>query len=152
MAMPEALPSVRIVIADDHRIFRAGLRRLLEGVPGFEVVGEAADGSEGAPLVEQLRPDILLLDVAMPRMGGLEVLRTLAERGMPVRTIVLPAAIDRTDFVKSLQLGAWGVVMKEAPTDLLFKSIRSVRAGQYWVGRETVSDLVEALRSPDTPP
>jgi two-component system, NarL family, nitrate/nitrite response regulator NarL len=147
----EAVPPVRIVIADDHRIFRAGLRRLLEAEPGFEVVGEAADGSEVAPLVEQLRPDILLLDVAMPRVAGLEVLRTLAERGIAVRTIVLTAAIDRTAFVKALQLGAWGVVMKEAATDLLFKSIRSVMAGQYWVGRETVSDLVEALRSPETP-
>ena len=140
---------MRIVIADDHRIFRAGLRRLLEAEPGFEVVGEAADGTEVAALVEKLRPDILLLDVAMPRMPGLEVLGALAERGAPVRTIVLTAAIDRTAFVKALQLGAWGVVMKEAATDLLFKSIRSVMAGQYWVGRETVSDLVQALREPE---
>jgi two-component system, NarL family, nitrate/nitrite response regulator NarL len=147
--VPEAVPLVRIVIADDHRIFRAGLRRLLEAEPGFEVVGEAADGSEVAPLVERLRPDILLLDVAMPRVSGLEALGVLADRGTAVRTIVLTAAIDRTAFVKALQLGAWGVVMKEAATDLLFKSIRSVMAGQYWVGRETVSDLVEALRAPD---
>ena len=146
--MPE--PTVRIVIADDHRIFRAGLRRLLEAEPGFEVVGEAADGSEVFPLVEQLRPDILLLDVAMPQVPGLEVLRDLAGRGTPVRTIVLTAAIDRTAFVKALQLGAWGVVMKESATELLFKSIRSVMAGQYWVGRETVSDLVQALRTPET--
>jgi two-component system nitrate/nitrite response regulator NarL len=148
--VPEAPPVVRIVIADDHRIFRAGLRRLLEAEPGFAVVGEAADGTEVAALVEQLRPDILLLDVAMPRMPGLEVLRALADRGTPVRTIVLTAAIDRTAFVKALQLGAWGVVLKEAATDLLFKSIRSVMAGQYWVGRETVSDLVQALREPET--
>jgi DNA-binding NarL/FixJ family response regulator len=146
--VPDTLP-VRIVIADDHRIFRAGLRRLLEAEPGFEVVGEAADGSEVAALVEKLRPDILLLDVAMPRVPGLEVLRALAARGAPVRTIVLTAAIDRTAFVKALQLGAWGVVMKESATDLLFKSIRSVMAGQYWVGRETVSDLVQALREPE---
>jgi DNA-binding NarL/FixJ family response regulator len=143
--------AVRIVIADDHRIFRAGLRRLLEAEPGFEVVGEAADGCEVAPLVEQLCPDILLLDVAMPRVPGLEVLRALATRAAPVRTIVLTAAIDRTAFVKALQLGAWGVVMKESATDLLFKSIRSVMAGQYWVGRESVYDLVQALREPETP-
>jgi two-component system nitrate/nitrite response regulator NarL len=145
-------PAVRIVIADDHSIFRAGLRQLLETEPGFDVVGEAADGSEVAPLVEQLRPDILLLDVAMPRVPGLEVLRALAARASPVRTIVLTAAIDRTAFVTALQLGAWGVVMKEAPTDLLFKSIRSVMAGQYWVGRETVADLVQALRHPGPAP
>jgi DNA-binding NarL/FixJ family response regulator len=149
--VPEAPPVVRIVIADDHRIFRAGLRSLLAAEPGFEVVGEAADGAEVAALVEQLRPDILLLDVAMPRMPGLEVLRALDDRGTLVRTIVLTAAIDRTAFVKALQLGAWGVVMKESATGMLFKSIRSVMAGQYWVGRETVSDLVEALRAPETP-
>jgi DNA-binding NarL/FixJ family response regulator len=148
--VPEAPSIVRIVIADDHRIFRAGLRSLLAAEPGFEVVGEAADGAEVMTLVEQLRPHILLLDVAMPRMPGLEVLRALGDRGTIVRTIVLTAAIDRTAFVKALQLGAWGVVMKESATDLLFKSIRSVMAGQYWVGRETVSDLVEALRAPET--
>ena len=150
--MRETPPAVRIVIADDHRIFRAGLRRLLEAEPGFEVVGEAADGSEVVALVEQLRPDILLLDMAMPRVSGLEVLRALADRGTPVRTIVLTAAIDPTAFVKALQLGAWGLVMKEAATDLLFKSVRSVVAGQYWVGRDSVSDLVRALRQPDAAP
>jgi len=148
----ETPPAVRIVIADDHRIFRAGLRRLLEAEPGFEVVGEAADGTEVAALVEQLRPDILLLDMAMPRVAGLEVLRHLGTRGTPVRTIVLTAAIDPTAFVKALQLGAWGLVMKEAATDLLFKSIRSVVAGQYWVGRDSVSDLVRALREPEAAP
>jgi DNA-binding NarL/FixJ family response regulator len=148
--VPEAPAAVRIVIADDHRIFRAGLRSLLAAEPGFEVVGEAADGGEVVALVEKLRPDILLLDVAMPRMPGLEVLRALADSGAVVRTIVLTAAIDRTAFVRALQLGAWGVVTKEAATDLLFKSIRSVMAGQYWVGRDTVSDLVDALRAPET--
>jgi DNA-binding NarL/FixJ family response regulator len=149
--VPEKPPVVRIVIADDHRIFRAGLRRLLEAEPGFEVVGEAADGSEVVALVEKLRPDILLLDVAMPRVAGLDVLRALAAQAAPVRTIVLTAAIDPTAFVKALQLGAWGLVMKEAATDLLFKSIRSVVAGQYWVGRDNVSDLVRALRQPEAP-
>ena len=144
--MAEAPPAVRILIADDHRIFRAGLKRLLEGEPGFTVVGEAADGDEAVRLVEQLRPDILLLDLAMPRTSGLEVLRELAGRGTRVRTILLTAAIDRTEIVKALQFGAWGVVLKESATDLLFKSIRCVMAGQCWVGRDSVSDLVQALR------
>jgi len=142
----EAAPAVRILIADDHHIFRAGLKRLLEGEPGFTVVGEAADGDEAVRLVEQLRPDILLLDLAMPRMSGLEVLRELAGRGTLVRTILLTAAIDRTEIVKALQFGAWGVVLKESAIDLLFKSVRSVMAGQCWVGRDSVSDLVQALR------
>ncbi len=144
--MAEASPVVRILIADDHGIVRAGLKWLLECQPGFTVVGEAGDGDEAVRLVEQLRPDILLLDLAMPRMPGLEVLRELAGRGTPVRTIVLTAVIDRTEIVKALQLGAWGVVMKQSPTDLLLKSVRSVMAGQCWVGRDSVSDLVQALR------
>lgn len=144
--MAEAPPAVRILIADDHRIFRAGLKRLLEGEPGFTVVGEAADGDEAVRQVEQLRPDILLLDLAMPRTSGLEVLRELAGRGTLVRTILLAAAIDRTEIVKALQFGAWGAVLKESATDLLFKSIRSVMAGQCWVGRDSVADLVQALR------
>jgi len=143
----EAAPAIRILIADDHCIFRAGLKRLLEGEPGFTVVGEAADGNEAVRLVEQLRPDILLLDLAMPRMPGLEVLREPAVRAARVRTILLTAAIDRTEIVKALQLGASGVVLKESATELLFKSIRSVMAGQHWIGRDSVSDLVAALRS-----
>ena len=150
--MPETPSPVRIVIADDHFIFRAGLRRLLEGEPGFQVVGEAADGTEVVPLVEQLRPDVLLLDMAMPRLPGLEVLRALAAREAAVRTIVLTGAIDPPAFVKALQLGAWGLVMKEAPTELLFKGIRSVVAGQYWVGRDSVSDLVRALKQSEAVP
>ncbi|PYQ00187.1 MAG: DNA-binding response regulator, partial [Acidobacteria bacterium] len=137
---------MRILIADDHGIVRAGLKWLLECQPGFTVVGEAGDGDEAVRLVEQLRPDILLLDLAMPRMPGLEVLRELAGRGTPVRTIVLTAVIDRREIVKALQLGAWGVVMKQSATDLLLKSVRSVMAGQCWVGRDSVSDLVQALR------
>ena len=144
--MAEAPPAVRILIADDHHIFRAGLKRLLEGEPGFTVVGEAADGDEAVRLVQQLLPDILLLDLAMPRMSGLEVLRELGGGGTRVRTILLTAAIDRTEVVAALQLGASGVVLKESATELLFKSIRSVMAGECWVGRDSVTDLVRALR------
>ena len=83
---------IRILIADDHEIFRDGLRRLLEAEPNLCVVGEAADGAEAVALVAQLRPDILLLDLAMPRMPGMEVLRELAAGQHPVRTILLTAA------------------------------------------------------------
>jgi two-component system, NarL family, nitrate/nitrite response regulator NarL len=144
--MPEPAP-IRILIADDHLLFRAGLRRLLEAEPGFEVVGEATEGGETVRRVRELKPDILLLDLAMPGVPGLEALRQLDESALPVRTILLTAAIEKQELVKALQLGARGVVMKESATDLLFRSIRSVSAGEFWVGRERVSDIVNTLRA-----
>jgi DNA-binding NarL/FixJ family response regulator len=139
-------PAVRVLIADDHPIFRDGLRKLLSEAPDFDVIGEAADGAEAVKLARQLKPDILLLDLAMPRLPGLEALRELAGSSGAMRTILLTAAIERSEIAKALQLGARGVVLKESATQLLFKSIRCVMAGEYWVGRGSVSDLVETLR------
>jgi two-component system, NarL family, nitrate/nitrite response regulator NarL len=136
----------RILIADDHTIFRDGLRRLLESEPEFQVAGEAGDGAEALQLSQQLKPDILLLDLAMPRMPGLETLRELSTQGSPVKTILLTAAIEKRQIVEVLQMGARGVIMKDAATVLLMKGIRTVMNGQFWVGREAVADMVTYLR------
>ncbi len=135
-----------ILIADDHTIFRDGLRRLLESEPEFEVIGEAGDGAEALQLAKQLSPDVLLLDLAMPRMPGLETLRELATQGSKVRTILLTAAIEKKQIIEALQMGARGVIMKDAATTLLMKGIRTVMNGQFWVGREAVADMVGYLR------
>jgi two-component system, NarL family, nitrate/nitrite response regulator NarL len=142
--MPNPQP-IRILIADDHLIFRQGLRMLLEAEKGFTVVGQAGDGDEAVKLAGRLRPDILLLDLAMPRVPGLQALRELSDQSAPVRTILLTASVDPDQIVEALQLGARGVVLKESATEMLLKSIRSVMAGEYWVGHGSVPSLVKAL-------
>jgi DNA-binding NarL/FixJ family response regulator len=140
---------IRIVIADDHPIFRDGLRRLLEAEPDLKVVGEACDGAEAVKFARQLKPDILLLDLAMPRHPGLEALREMSsgQTSNSVRVILLTAAAEKNQIVEALQLGARGVVLKDSATQLLLKSIHTVMAGEYWVGRESVSNLVQFLRT-----
>jgi DNA-binding NarL/FixJ family response regulator len=144
--MLESPSPIDIVIADDHPIFREGLRKLLEAEPGMRVVGEAGDGEETVRVVAQLKPKILLLDLSMPKMPGLEALRELSKRGIQTSTIVLTAAIERQQIVEALQMGAHGIVLKHAALELLLKSIRCVNDGQYWVDQGSVSDLVQALR------
>jgi two-component system, NarL family, nitrate/nitrite response regulator NarL len=140
---------VRLAIADDHPIFRDGLRRLLEADAEMKVVGEASDGAEAVKLAKAVKPDILLLDLAMPKHPGLEALRDLSmpANATPVRVILLTAAAEKSQIVEALQLGARGVVLKDSATQLLIKAIHTVMAGEYWVGRESVSNLVQYLRT-----
>ena len=139
--------ATRIVIADDHPMLREGLSKLLEAEQGLQVVGQAGDGEEAVGLVRALKPDILLLDLRMPRLTGLEALREVAASSIPVRTIILAAEVEMADIVEAIQLGARGVVLKASATEVLLECIRSVMAGRYWIGREKVSDLVRALHS-----
>ena len=136
---------IGILIADDHPIFREGLRKVLESQPGFLVLGEAADGEQTLKLARQLKPMILLLDIRMPHLSGLEVLRELKTLAIPIRTLVLTAALEKDQMLEAFQLGARGIILKHAPTDVLFQSIRSVVAGQFWLGYESVPDLVQAI-------
>ena len=145
--MDSTKAQARILIADDHPIFRDGLKRLLEAERGFKVIGEACDGVEAVSLVRQLRPEILLLDLTMPRRPGLEALRELSTESLPVRVILLTAAAEKEQIVEALQLGARGVVLKDSATQILLKAIHAVMNGEYWVGRESVSNLVQYLRS-----
>jgi two-component system, NarL family, nitrate/nitrite response regulator NarL len=138
--------SVRILIVEDHPIVRYGLRRLLESEPGFMVVGEATDGLEALSLARELSPQIMLLDLAIPRRSGLEVLREMAGLGLPTRTIIVTALMQKNEMAQALQLGTRGIILKETAADLILESIRTVMKGQYWVGRESVSDLVELVR------
>lgn len=137
---------IRIVIADDHPIFRAGLRRLLESEPGMQVVAESSDAVEAARVAREHQPDVLLLDLLMPGGGGLATLRALAHDPIPTQVIVLTAAIDRAEQLDAVQLGARGIVTKETATTVLLDSIRAVVAGELWVDRDAVRDMVAALQ------
>ena len=138
------MTSIRIIVADDHAIFRDGLRRLLATQEDFQVIGEASDGKEAIALAQSLKPDVMLLDLAMPRVPGMEVLRELSKQETPVRTILLTAAIQPFAVTSALQLGARGIVLKASPPEMLLESIRSVHEGQFWVGSEPVSTWARA--------
>jgi len=139
---------IRILIADDHSIFRDGVRKLLEAEGGFNVIGEATTGEEALKLVAELRPDVLLLDISMPRLSGLDVLRRLTKQAGPLHTILLTASIEKSEIIEALLLGAHGIVPKQSASKMLFKSIRTVMAGEFWVSRDMMADLVETLRGP----
>lgn len=143
--MPDT-PNIRILIADDHRMFREGLRRLLQTEAGFEIVGEATDGAETLEMTSRLRPDVLLLDVAMPRISGLEVLRRLPDL-TSVHVLLLTAAIEKEEILHSLQSGARGVVMKDFGAEVLVRAIRAIMRGEFWVERSTMADWMDQLRT-----
>jgi DNA-binding NarL/FixJ family response regulator len=146
MQMETKNDTVRILVADDHTIFRDGLRRLLESEPGFEVAGEAGNGAEAIKLSAEVNPDVLLLDLAMPQVPGLDALRELSTAESKVKVILLTAAIEKRQVIEALQIGARGVVMKDAATQTLITAIRTIMNGEFWVGRERVTDMVQYLR------
>lgn len=141
-----AATSIRVLIADDHPVVRVGLRNMLQTDPTIKVVGEARDGSEALELVRNLRPDILLLDLAMPNLAGLDALREITAGNLETRTIVLTGLIDKRQVLEALQLGARGVVLKDAVVEHLSSCIRAVMQGRYWLEGKPVQNLVQVLR------
>jgi len=144
--MPE--PPIRLVVADGQPVFVLGVRALLADDTTVEIVGEAADGEEALRLVERHRPDVLLLDLSLARVNGLEVLNRIAALKVPTRTVIVTAAIDRVEMRTAIVRGAHGVLLKNMASELLGKCVRQVMKGEYWIGRESVGDLIAALRNP----
>jgi len=137
----------RIVIADDHAIFRQGLRKLFDEQSEFCIVGEASNGAEAVQIANRLDFEVLLLDLQLGDMTGLDVLRRIGT-DVKFHTIMLGADIHQDDEVNAILLGAAGIVRKYAAAETLFKSIRSVLDGEIWVKRDVMKDLVGILRGP----
>ena len=136
---------IRIVVADDHPVVCIGVRNMLSESDGFEVIGDAADGDEAITQTLELQPDILLLDVQMPRLPGLEAMRAIMT-GMPtVKIILLTSTISTQQIIEALHIGARGIVLKDALADHLQTAIRTVFNGDYWIGGKRVINLVSAL-------
>ncbi|MGA3261782.1 MAG: response regulator transcription factor, partial [Bryobacteraceae bacterium] len=135
-------PKIRIVVADDHPIFRDGLCKLLALEDDFEVVAQAQDGRQVLEVLHQLEPDILLLDLKMPGLDGLQTLQRLQVAKGKTRVIVLTASDDKNEFVQAMKLGTSGIVLKQTATDQLIKSIRKVHAGEIWLDSHTTAAVI----------
>src|SRR6185436_8248258 len=140
--------TVRIVLADDHPIVRDGLKKLLQLEEDFEVVGEAGDGREVLEKVQELDPDVLLLDLRMPNLDGLAALQALQQTNKRTRVIILTASEDKNEFVQAMKLGCSGIVLKQTAPDLIVKSIRKVNSGEIWLDSHTTAAVMRQFSSP----
>ena len=137
---------IRIVVADDHPVVRFGVKNMLMNEPGYDVVGEAEDGDDAITQTLELEPDILLLDLAMPRLPGLQAMKAIMERSARVKIILLTATISTQQIIEALQIGARGIVEKGSVVGELTRALRAVQSGDYWIGGERVANLVAKLR------
>jgi two-component system, NarL family, nitrate/nitrite response regulator NarL len=144
--MTKGKTPVRILIADDHAIFRDGLRKLFDGTDEVEIIGEASNGNECVKMLAKLKPDILLLDLRMPEKDGLGVLEEINFDSVTTRVIVLTAAEDDRDVVRAMRLGARGVVLKQSASDLLLKSIKKVHDGEIWLDNRMTAEVIDAFK------
>ncbi len=134
---------LKIVLADDHRLVRKGLAALLGTEPDFMMVGEAENGLQALQLVERLQPDILVLDLMMPVMSGLEVTRSLLQRSCRTGIVILSMHSDESYIFEALRLGAQAYILKEAPPEELIKGIREVAAGRRYLDASLKCKSVE---------
>lgn len=136
---------VDILIADDHPIVRIGVRKMLESVPGLNVVGEASNGAEALKKVEELHPEITLLDLEMPLMSGIETLRELEARQSSTKVIILSAILDKKKVLDALQLGARGIVQKSAAPTEICSCISTIMESRFWIIGKAVDNLSAVL-------
>ncbi|MEU3750614.1 MULTISPECIES: response regulator [Streptomyces] len=139
---------IRVLLVDDHQVVRRGLRTFLEVQEDIEVVGEASDGAEGVARAEELRPDVVLMDVKMPGTDGIEALKRLRELANPARVLIVTSFTEQRTVVPALRAGASGYVYKDIDPEALAGAIRSVHAGHVLLQPE----VAEALLSQEDQP
>ncbi|GAA3871722.1 response regulator transcription factor [Streptomyces lacrimifluminis] len=150
---PGAAEPLRVLIADDHAVVRAGLRALLEGEPDLAVIAEAGSGEEAVALVARLLPDVALMDLRFGSPGGgidgIEAIRRLAAEAPGVAVVMLTSYAGRADVVRALEVGARGYVLKAGPPEELFRAVRGAAAGALGLAPEIVGELVGQVLDPE---
>ena len=142
---------IRILLIDDHTLFRSGVKALLQRQPDFEVVGEASDGLEGVKLVEQVEADVVLLDLDMPSMNGREALEQIRETHPNLAVLMLTVSEDCEALGECLKLGARGYLLKKIDQDFLLRSIRSAYNGDSVISPQMMTKFVNRLAEPAEP-
>jgi two-component system NarL family response regulator len=140
------MDKIRVVLADDHQMLREGLCALLAKEPDIEVVGQAVDGAIVLELVEKLNPDVVVMDIVMPGLNGLEATRRLARKHPGTKVVVLSTYTDKRSVLQMLQAGACAYVVKGASSEELLRALRAARAGQRYVSPEVVGFVVDGPR------
>ena len=143
-------PAIRIALADDHPVFRDGVRQLLSLEPDLEVVAEANDGEEVIGILQEARPDVLLLDLSMPGLDGHTTLCKLRTETFSTKIIVLTASEDQDQHVRAVGYGASAVVLKQMATELLTASIRRVYEGEVWLDGGMTAAIMKSLGGPSS--
>jgi DNA-binding NarL/FixJ family response regulator len=138
---------IRVVLADDHPIVLDGLRQLFERQGDFRVVGCCETGAATVDAVRERRPDVLVLDLRMPTMSGLDVLRALAQERLSCRSVLLTAAVRDSEVVEAMRLGAMGLVLKESTPEALVDCVRRVHRGEQWIDRDSVTRAFRSVLS-----
>jgi DNA-binding NarL/FixJ family response regulator len=139
---------IRLLVVDDHPIMRDGLRGLFSGDDEFEVVGEAADGAEAVAVAQRVEVDVILMDLRMPTMGGVEAITRLRQLRHPARVLILTTYDTDRDVLPAIEAGATGYLLKDAPRDELIRAVRAAYAGHSVLAPSVASTLMGRLGSP----
>ncbi|MDQ3785888.1 MAG: response regulator transcription factor [Actinomycetota bacterium] len=143
---------ISLLIVDDHPVVRDGLRGMFTADPRFEVLAEAGDGAEAIAAAEKLRPDVILMDLRMPRTDGVTAIKELAKRGVPSRVLVLTTYDTDSDVLPAIEAGATGYLLKDAPREELFRAVEAAAQGQAVLSPSVATRLMGQMRQPASEP